>query len=277
VVVALSLAAAIIYGISDFLGGVASRRAAALTILLYSYPVGGILMSSLLVFFPGHLDLRTVAFGIAGGLAGMAGVILMYQAMAVAPINVISPITAVLAAATPVIFSVTVGERPKVNTWAGIALGLAAVVLVSRTRTDQPHERISRSVIGFALLSGVGFGVYFICLAQPAHDSGIWPLVVSRLTSTVLIGPLARRRHALARVPGSLLGLAVLIGTFDASANLFFLLATRHGYLSVASVISSLYPATTVLLAVAVLRERTEAIQKLGLGLAAVAILLITI
>jgi drug/metabolite transporter (DMT)-like permease len=277
VVVVLSLVAAIVYGLGDFFGGMASRRATALTILAYSYPLGGVLMAALLVFFPGSLSWSTVLYGIGGGVAGMVGVVLMYTAMTQAPMNVISPITAVLAAAVPVVFGVIIGERPHLSTWAGIVLGMLAVVLVSRTAEDHPHGRIPLRILGFALLSGVGFGVYFICLAQPSHDSGIWPLVVSRIASAVLILPLAWRRGALARISGTVLGLAVLTGMFDAGANLFFLLATRHGFLSVASVITSLYPATTVVLAVLVLREHTGRLQRVGLGLAAGAIVLITI
>jgi drug/metabolite transporter (DMT)-like permease len=281
VAVVLSLLAAVLYGISDFTGGLASRRATAVTVLLYSYPFGGALMSLLLVFFPGSLDWSTALFGAAGGLAGMVGVMAMYTAMTHAPMNVISPITAVLAAVVPVAFGVITGERPAPATWIGIALGLAAVVLVSRTPEDHPHGAISRPVIGLALLSGIGFGVYFICLAQPGHGSGIWPVVISRLTSAALIVPIAMLRRearpADGRMRGSLFGLAVVTGAFDAGANLFFLLATRHGYLSIASVITSLYPATTVILAGAVLREHTGRIQRVGLLLAAGAIVLITV
>lgn len=275
--VVLAVLAAFCYGISDFLGGLASRRAAALTILIYSYPAGGVLMSALLVFFPGHLGLSSLTFGIAGGLAGLTGVVLMYTAMTTAPMNVVSPITALLAAAVPVLFAVVKGERPAVTTWAGIALGLLAVVLVSRTSDEHPHGRVPPRIVVLALFSGVGFGTYFVCLAQPPPSSGIWPLVVSRLTAAVVIFPLAARGRALARLSRPLLGLALLTGTLDAVTNLLFLQATRHGYLSVAGVITSLYPVATVALAAVVLRERTVAVQRVGLVLAAGAIVLITV
>jgi drug/metabolite transporter (DMT)-like permease len=277
VAVAFSLLAAIVYGIGDFVGGLASRRASAITILLYSYPIGGVLMTAMLPAFGGTPSWSTAGYGVAGGVAGMVGVVLMYSAMTMAPMNVISPITAVLAAAVPVLFGVITGERPKALAWVGMLIGMVAVVLVSRTADDHPHGRIPMRVIAMALVSGVGFGVYFICLAQPPHDSGLWPLVFSRLASAALIVPLAWQRHAIARIRGSLLGLAALAGVFDASANLFFLLASRHGYLSVASVITSLYPAATVLLAIGLLHEHTGRVQRIGLGLAAGAIVLITV
>jgi drug/metabolite transporter (DMT)-like permease len=276
VTVVLSLFAAVFYGVGDFIGGIASRRANAITVLLTSYPVGGLLMAATLPFIPGHLSLATAGYGVGGGLAGMLGVTLMYTALTLAPMNVISPVTAVLAAIVPVVFGVATGERPAVLAWVGIVLGLCAVVLVTRTEQDHPRGPVPRRVLGMALLAGVGFGVYFICLSQADHDSGAWPVVISRLTSAILIIPLAWRMGRLERVRGGLLALTVVAGALDAGANLFFLIATRHGYLSLASVITSLYPAATVLLAIAVLREHTSWLQRAGLGLTAMSIVLIT-
>jgi drug/metabolite transporter (DMT)-like permease len=119
----------------------------------------------------------------------------MYSLMARAPMNIILPVTAVLAAVVPVGFGVNVGERPHVAAWFGIALGLFAVVLVSRTPDDHPHGLVAARVLALAGLSGLGFGVYFICLARADHDSGLWPLVISRITDAALIVPLARRRR----------------------------------------------------------------------------------
>ena len=274
--VALSLLAAVLYGVGDFVGGLASRRKHAITILLTSYPVGGLVMAATLPLLPGHVSVATALYGIAGGLAGMLGVVLMYSALALAPMNVISPVTAVLAAIVPVVFGVVTGERPAVAAWLGIVLGLVAVVMVSRTPEDHPHGPIARRVLLMAFVAGVGFGLYFVCLARAGHDSGAWPVVISRLTSAVFIVPLAWRTGRVSTVHGRLLLLTIVAGAFDAGANLFFLLATRHGYLSLASVITSLYPAATVLLAICVLREHTGGLQRVGLALAAAAVVLIT-
>lgn len=275
--VVLGLAAALLYGVGDFAGGIASRRNGAVTVLLFSYPVGALLMAGMLPFFPGEVDARSVLFGIAGGAAGLVGVILLYSLMTVAPINVVSPVTAVLAAIVPVGVGVLIGERPHTTAWFGIALGLAAVVLVSRTTESHPHGRIAVRTIFLALVAGVGFGMYFVLLARAGDGSGLWPLVISRFASAALILPLAKARGAFQPVRGRMLGIVVLAGACDALANMFFLLASREGLLSLASVLTSLYPVTTVILAGWLLHEHTSRVQRIGLALAAGAIVLITV
>jgi len=277
VTVVLGLAAAILYGVGDFAGGIASRRHTAITVLLLSYPVGALLMAAMLPLFGGHNDAKATVYGVAGGAAGLLGVVLMYSLMTIAPINVISPVTAVLAAIVPVVVGVGIGERPHVTAWFGIVLGLGAVLLVSRTTEANPHGRIAVRTLLLALVSGLGFGFYFVFLARAGDDSGLWPLVISRFSSAALIVPLAITRGALSMIRGRMLGIVVLAGACDALANMCFLLASRHGLLSLASVLTSLYPATTVILAVWLLREHTSGTQRMGLALAAGSIVLITI
>jgi drug/metabolite transporter (DMT)-like permease len=244
-VVAFGLLAAVSYGVGDFVGAFASRRQSAVTVLLHSYPVGAVLMLLMLPFFPGSVDGRVIGFGIAGGLAGLVGVVIMYALMVIAPMNVISPVTAVL--------------------------------LVSRTTEDHPHGKIAFRILAFATLAGLGFGFYFIFLARAGDNSGLWPLVISRVASALAIVPLAAQQGAVRRVPNRLLGYVVLAGCCDALANMFFLLASRHGLLSLASVLTSLYPAVTVMLAVGLLHEHTSRVQRAGLALAAASIVLITV
>lgn len=277
ITVVLGLAAAILYGVGDFAGGIASRRHTAITVLLFSYPVGAVLMAAMLPLFGGHNDARATWYGLFGGAAGLLGVVLMYSLMTVAPINVISPVTAVLAAIVPVVVGVGIGERPHLTAWFGIVLGLGAVVLVSRTTEAHPHGRIRLGTLGLALVSGLGFGMYFVLLARAGNDSGLWPLVISRFSSAALIVPLAWARGGFALVRGRMFGIVLLAGACDALANLCFLLASRHGLLSLASVLTSLYPATTVILAVWLLREHTSATQRWGLALATGSIVLITV
>ena len=275
--VVLGLLAAIAYGVGDFAGAWASRRYTATTVLLYSYPVGAVLMVALLPAFPGHLSGRVILFGVLGGLAGLLGVAIMYDLMTKAPMNIISPVTAVLAAIVPVVVGVIIGDRPHVTAWFGILLGIGAVLLVSRTTDEHPHGRTSIRVLMLAFVAGLGFGFYFVFLARAGHHAGLWPLVVSRIASAIAIVPLAFRQRAVQRIHGRVLGIAVLAGALDAAANMFFLLATHHGLLSLAAVLTSLYPAVTVLLAVGLLHEHTSKVQRAGLGLAAASIVLITV
>jgi drug/metabolite transporter (DMT)-like permease len=276
VAVVLALLAAVSYGVSDFVGGLASRRRSALAILLYSYPVGAVLMAALLPLTSGTLTTRAVVFGILGGAFGLVGVVLLYSLLAIAPMNVVSPITAVLAAAVPVVVGVLTGDRPATAAWFGIAIGFVAVVLVSRQPAETPHGRLTTRTVALAIASGVGFGGYFVFLARAGDATGLWPLLISRLASAVLIVPLAYRAGAITVIRGRLLALCVIAGALDAAANLFFLLASRQGLLSLAAVITALYPATTVALAIVFLHERPGRAQQVGLGLAAVAIVLIT-
>lgn len=275
--VLLGLLAAVCYGTSDFAGGFASRRFNAVTILCYSYPLGALLSLAVLPALAGPVDRRVVIFAVLGGLAGLLGVIVLYQLMVVAPINVVSPVSAVLAAIVPVGVGVAIGERPSVTAWIGIVVGLLAVVLVSRTSDEQPHHRVTARIVALACLAGVGFGLYFVFLDRAGHASGLWPLAISRVTAAVLIQVIAAGRRAYVRVTGRTLAITALAGICDTSANLFFLLAARHGLLSVAAVLTSLYPGVTVLLAIGLLRERMNRVQVAGLGLAAAAVVLVTV
>lgn len=280
--VILGLLAALSYGISDFLGGIASRRIRAVTVLLWAYPIGTALMIALLPLFPGSVDLPTVLWSAAGGACGFIGVLLMYSAMAIAPLNVISPLTATSTAAVPVIGGVAAGERPGALAWLGIALGFAAIAMVSRSpapevdpASAEPTPHATPRAILLALLAGVGFGAYFICLAQADHASGMWPVVLARLCSCALAVAFAWRMAALIPLPRTAIAVTIGAGVLDAAANGLFLFASREGYLSLVGVLTSLYPAGTIALAVLLLHERTNAIQRVGFVAAGAAVLLL--
>jgi drug/metabolite transporter (DMT)-like permease len=275
--VVLGLLAAVLYGVGDFLGGFTARRASAVTVLLYSYPVGAVLMALLLPAFPGTVTGRVVLFGVLGGSAGLVGVIILYHLMTIAPMNVVSPVTAVLSALVPVVLGVAVGERPRTIAWLGVAAGLVAVVLVSRTGDDHPTGPVALPVLLLAAVSGLGFGLYFVFLARAGNGSGLWPLVISRIASAILIVPIAAQRRAVSRLGRGTLGLVAAAGACDAAANMAFLLASRHGLLALAAVLTSLYPAVTVLLAITLLHEHMTSVQRAGLALAAASVVLITI
>ncbi|HEX8080605.1 MAG TPA: DMT family transporter [Jatrophihabitans sp.] len=274
--VLFALLAAAAYGVSDFVGGLASRRIPAITVLLASYPIGTVLIAAALPVYGGPISAGTLAWSLSGGTAGLVGVALLYYALGQAPMNVISPVTAVMTAVVPIVAGVLQGERPRLLAWIGIVLGLVAVTLITRQPADHPHGPVGWRPLTMAVLSGVGFGAYFICLARTDEDSGLWPVVLSRMMAVLLVVPLAAALAGFVRIPRPVLALAAVAGILDAVANLAFLLASRHGLLSLSSVITALYPAGTVLLAVLILKERTGAVQRVGLGVAAAAVVLLT-
>ena len=274
--VGLAMLAAVGYGVSDFAGGLASRRVCPLTALLYSHPVGAVLVAALLPLFPGSFDVASVVFAVLAGLAGLLGFGLMYQLMATSPLNVVSPITAVLAAATPIACGVLSGEQPRTTAWLGMAFGLVAIALISGSSSGSAHARVRAKVLLLAFASGAGFGLYFVLLAHAGGSAtGLWPLMIARVSSGLVIVAVAARPGVVATVDRRTGLLAGCAGLLDASADVCFLLATRHGYLSLVSVVTAMYPAITVLLAVFVLRERAGWLPRTGLALSAVSLALI--
>ena len=274
----LALISAASFGISDFSGGLASRRTTATSVVLVSNGLSlvlGLLVAGLL---PGS-SFRTgdLAWGLAAGAVGLVGVVLLYRGLAIGPMSVVAPLTAVLSAAIPVLVGLARGERPGAPAMAGLVLALPAIVLISRER-GSAGNRISNAALGASLVAGVGFGGFFVLLAQTGTDGGAWPLVAQRTASVGLLlasVALPGRHHRSLLPTGSTLVLALLAGATDFGANLAYLLATHRGLLALVAVLSSLYPAATVLLARGFLSERLGATQLAGLGVAALAIVMI--
>ena len=273
--IGLAMLAAVGYGVSDFAGGLASRRVRPLTALLCGHPVGAVLVAALLPMFPGSFDLASVVFAALAGLAGVLGFGLMYQLMASSPLSVVSPITAVLAAATPIACGLLSGEHPRATAWLGIAFGLVAIALISASSSGGA-ARVRAKVLLQAFTSGAGFGLYFVLLAHAGGSaSGLWPLMIARLSSGLVIVAIAARAGVVATVDSRTGALAGCAGLLDASADVCFVFATRHGYLSLVSGVTALYPAVTVLLAGFLLRERAGWLPRAGLVLSAVSLALI--
>lgn len=274
----LAIASAVFYGSADFLGGFATRRAAAIPVVLISQAVGLALVVLLLPALPSATpDRADIAWGAASGLAGGVGVALLYYALAIGTMSVVAPTTAVCAVAIPVLTSIALGERPGIVAVIGILVGVAAIVLVSLQAT--PHTEADgqprRSGLGVALCAGVAIGLFLLALAQGKKTAGLWPLVSARTVSVTLIAVIALARRTSLRMPAGVLGFTLAGGALDMLANALYLLAAQIGPLSPVVTLSSLYPATTVLLASALLRERLNALQRVGVGLALVAVVLI--
>jgi drug/metabolite transporter (DMT)-like permease len=275
--VALALLSAISFGVSDFVGGIASRRVAALRVVLVSYPLAMVLLGLLAAVVGGPISAGAVVWGSLGGISQACGVWWLYAALGAGPISVVSPLTAVLSAAVPVGVGIAIGDRPGLVAAVGIALAMVAVVLVSREATDEdvtPH-RFTMGVASLAIGSGVAFGLNFALIHQTPVESRLWPLLFARMSASMLVIIVAAASRNL-RVPfGKPLRLALTLPVLDASANVAMLLALHASLLSLTGVLISLYPAATVVLAMAVLRERVTRWQTLGMVLAAVSVAMI--
>ena len=275
----LALIAALGYGVSDFVGGLAARRVAVLKVVVTSYPVGMVGMALVAPFAGGSLTTPALVFGALSGLVGGAAILCYYAALAEGPMSVVSPLTAVLVAGIPLGAGLIMGEHLSPVALIGAGLAVVAVMLVSRQKqaTDSDHGvRFTPKVALLTVASGAAFGVFFILLDQVGAHTGMWPLLVSRTTSTVLMLIAAFFAKQLRPPTGVPLRLALTAGLLDVVANAAFLYALRAGLLSIVSVLTSLYPASTVLLARLVLGERTGWPQRIGLVLAATAIVMIS-
>jgi drug/metabolite transporter (DMT)-like permease len=275
----LALASAIGYGVSDFVGGIASRRVAALRVVLISYPLAMVLLGILAVVVGGTISTPAVVWGLLCGVSQAFGVWWFYAALGAGPISVVSPLTAVLVAGVPVSVGLAIGERPGLVAGVGTVLALLAVVLVSREATDEderPH-RFTAKVAWLTVGSGLAFGLNFVLIHQAPVDAHLWPLFFARVSATavvLLVAAFTGNFHAPRGFP---LRMALAAALLDTGANVAMLLALQASMLSLASVLMSLYPAATVLLAIVVLRERVTRWQALGMVLALVAVGLISI
>ncbi len=276
----LALLSAGCYGAADFTGGIVTRRAATIPVVLVSQATGLVLVALALPLLPAATpraaDLR---WGAAAGLFGGIGVGLLYRALAIGTMSVVAPTTAVTAVILPVLTSIAMGERPSWLAITGIIVGVAAIVLVSRqpvTRSPSPEGRggqgVRTSGLGPALIAGVGIGLFLLALAQTRGAAGMWPLLTNRLASVACFGVVAAVGRHRARLPLALVPLAIGGGTLDMTANALYLLAVRLGPLSAVVTLSSLYPASTVLLARGILGERLSAWQTAGVVTALVAV-----
>jgi uncharacterized membrane protein len=277
VAIALALLSAAAYGAGDFLGGLSSRRAAALLVVGVSQFVGLGVAVVLALALGGALTPADAGWAVVGGLAGAAGLGIFYRALADGSMSVVAPVTAVCAAAVPVLAGFAGGDVVGTLALVGLALALPAVGLVARE--PGAGARVDLRMVAVALAAGTLFGTFFVLLHRTSEGSGLWPVVVARLASSVAVGVLLLARWRAQRVPPHLprptVPLVVAAGIADVSANVLFLLAVRQGQLSIVGLLSSLYPVSTVLLATLVLRERLSRLQLTGVGACTLAVVLI--
>ena len=272
--VALSLLSALAYGVSDFLGGIFAKKATPWQVAVVGQGSSSVCAVAVTTVLGWHASSGDLAAGAIAGIGGGAGVAFLYRGLATARMSVVAPLSAVGAALLPVAIGLLTGERPNALAVAGIVVAFPAIALISWVTDDDPAHR---GGVVDGVVAGLGFGVLFTFLGRASDDSGLAPLAMSQLTSvvTVIAMAVALRQTWLPRDRDA--WRAAVMGPLGAGAQGAFLYATHHGLLSVVSVISSLYPASTVLLAAVLLRERIQRLQGIGLALATVSVSLVAL
>ena len=277
-----ALGAALAYGASDFIGGRASTRAHFA--LVTTVGAGSALIIAVLAapLVGGELAPTPMAWGVVSGLGSGIGTLFLYRGLARARVAVVAPTSGVLAAAMPASLAVLLGERPAPVTVLGLLLALPAVWFISGGGGEQ-RDQGRPSGLSDGLLAGFGFGLLFLALDQAGDSAGLWPLAAGQATAFALVAVIAlrsQRRAATERptVTGQTWWpLAVATGVLASAATLLFYASTTTGLLTIAAVLTSLYPAGTIVLARLVLDERISRRQGLGLALAGLAVVLITV
>lgn len=273
--VVFSLLASAAWGAADFSGGLATRRAQVFGVVVSTQGLGLVLLVVLALLWrepmPPVADLLT---GAAAGLTGVVGLAALYMALAAGQMGLAAPLIAVLAGVIPVVYGIFQEGWPDAFQIAGFGIALAGVWLISRSGGASGGWL---GGLGLALIAGIGFGGFFILIDSVRSDAVFWPLVAARMASTPLMAGIALlRRQSLLSVR-AILPVILAAGVLDALGNTFFVLATDAGRLDIATVLSSLYPVSTVILARVVLKEQLTRSQTVGVLLSILAIVLIAL
>lgn len=262
------------WGTGDFAGGLATKKSSAYFVVLLSQIIGVILLAILALLTgersPHPTDLL---WGMSGGLAGLIGLVALYQGLARGRMGVVAPLAAIVTTIPPLLVSFWLEGWPGLRPLFGFGLALLAVWLISRS---QEEGSIARQDFILAGVAGLGFGLFYVLLDQVSAGAVLWPLVGARLASISVMGLLVLIWRPRPRPTWRQFPIILLSGLGDTGGNAFFLLAAQAGRLDVAAILSSLYPATTVLLAWLILKERLQGEQWWGVAAALLAVILIT-
>ncbi len=302
--VLLALAAAVSYGASDYVAGLAARQASVIRVMVLSELANTALLLCVVPFISTTApSLPALAWGAAAGVSGVAGAMTLYLGFRHAAFSVASSVSAVGSAAFSVLAGLLLGERPSALALAGVALALPAIAGVSASAGQgtaaPPGESPAASAgpdraadpaghpgpiarghaagVGFGLIAGAAFGLFFIFLNRAGSASDAWPLLASDLTGVLTATGLAAATRQLGLPPPGARWLSAATGLTAAAGTLAFFLATHRGLLAITAVITSLYPAGTIVLARVLLGERLTLVRLAGLGLAAVSVILIAV
>jgi drug/metabolite transporter (DMT)-like permease len=270
--IGLSLTAAYLWGVSDYLAGIRSRQLAGVTVLLV-VEATGVIGAAVAVGLDGGPppSLPALGWAVGAGAAGAVGLLALYRAMSIGQISVVAPISA-CGAGLPVVVGLASGEAPGSLALAGIALALAGCSLAARTPRDDARSAARASIL-LAVLAAGGVGLYFTGMSYAVADGGVWwPLLDARIAAVVVTVVALRNRGMLPRMAD--LPRLAPVGLTDLGASVAYALATIHGLLTLAAVLAALYPVVSVLLARVGLGERLDRGQATGVLLALVGVCL---
>jgi len=270
------------WGAADFIGGIATKRTAAYRVLFLAEVASlfPFLITAILIREPVP-PIRDLVWGAAASLVGLAGLTILYRALADGRMSITAPISAMLAAVVPVIFGLLTLGIPAPATIIGFGLAFGAVWLISQT--DALNWRLplqglrNLSDLRLPLFSGIFFGFYFVLIHNATQHAFFWPLVAARFAGFVAFGLYALITHQPALPPRDVWGYSIVNGLIDIAGNAFFVLSAQAGRVDVAAVLGAFYPASTVLLAWILLKERVNYVQATGIALAFAAIVLFTV
>jgi drug/metabolite transporter (DMT)-like permease len=268
------LSSAACWGAADFCGGLATKRTQVYRVIISSQVVSLILLIALAFFtHEATLPIDRLILGYIAGMFGAIGLIALYRSLADSHMGVAAPVSAVVAAAVPVIFGVFLEGLPGTPQLIGFGLAFIAVWLISRTS----HAKVQWRDLGLPFLAGLSFGIFFVIIGSVGESTVWWPLIAARCGSLSLMLGMTMIKREERLVARPLLTLAVIIGVLEVGGNACYILARQAGRLDVAAVLASLYPAGTVLLARLILKEHVGRSQMVGIAAALAAIVLITL
>jgi drug/metabolite transporter (DMT)-like permease len=269
------LASAASWGAGDFSGGLAAKRSSVYSVVIISQLVGGICLGGLaLLFSEPFPDSTDLLYGSAAGIAGVIGLVALYRGLAVGHMGVVAPVAAVVSAVVPVIVSLFIEGLPGLQQIIGFGLAAVAIWLLSGGNGE---ASVRMQDLGLPVVAGLGFGLFFILIDRVSDGSVFWPLVAARVASIALLLIFVLLTRQAVKPNVRQLPIIALAGVFDSGGNAFFALATQLGRLDISAVLSSLYPATTVILAWFILKERLMSRQWGGVVTALIAVVLIAL
>ncbi len=276
--VLLALSAALSWGTSDFLGGVASRRGGRVNAVTLGTQATGLVTFVPVVFLvEGRLTVADFWWALFGGMSSGGAIYMLYIGFTKSATGVVAPIAAIGTAAIPALFGLLRGESLSFSQAVGVLLGLAAIWLISRPgKLPSFGDAPVQIGVFYGMAAGFGFAFMFIALDQLTPDSGAWGVLPLRLGGVVLMVLVSRLRGLPIIAVRSVWPLVIGSGFVGSMGNLAFIVATRLGNLSVVAVVASLFPAATVALAFIFLAERLRRVQLVGVGAALTAVALVS-